>query len=342
MIASLPASVFSNVRPFIIDLNLIATNKCTQNCPMCNSALQYQANSTTITLEEFQRFVRMLRPYHVATCSISGGEPTLVPDMPKMLEFVVEHFPFGVSILSNLYGNSGRIRRVMESALRNNVTICVSFDGFGEIADKLRDARHVSERVTENIEAINEMRKELASSSILTLHTVISDMNLHQLPDILAFSKEMGWTHTIAPINHFYYLPSEKWIPKLSYSRELVQACNFLLKQPHLSQLHSFIREIPNYARNRASKLCPYLSRVLKTFKLFLEPNGDISLCDRVPIGSLLETPLSSMFNGPKYEERLQTFSECQGCWLSCFVEPFLAIKTENLVRLDFLNRIPK
>ncbi|MFX1514172.1 MAG: radical SAM protein [Promethearchaeota archaeon] len=340
-VINFPTSLLSEKRPLILDLNLIATNKCTQNCPMCNSALQYQKNPTTITLKEFKLYERILRPYHIPVCTISGGEPTIVPDMPQILEYAAKTFPFGVSILSNLYGSTTRLKRVIESALRNNVTICTSFDGFGDIGDQLRNARNVSDNVASHIEMVSEMRKELGSSSILTLHTVISDLNLNQLPEIVAFSKELGWTQSIAPVNHFFYLPNDDSTPKLSYSQELIDGCNLLLEQPHLTQLHSFIREIPNYVRNRSPKLCPYLSRILKTFKLFLEPNGEISLCDRVPIGSLLDTSLHNMFEGPLYAERIRNFSECSGCWLACFVEPFLALKPANLVRLDFLNRIP-
>ena len=75
---------------------------------------------------------------------------------------------------------------------------------------------------------------------------------------------------------------------------------------------------------------------------MFLEPNGDVSLCDRVSIGNIQETTLPDMFNGATYKKCLQGFQDCVGCWLACFVEPFLAIKPENLIRMDFLNRIPK
>ncbi|MFX0124387.1 MAG: radical SAM protein [Candidatus Hodarchaeota archaeon] len=341
-IINIPASILSSNRPLVLDLNLIATNKCTQKCPMCNSGLLYQENPATITLKEFKRFERLLRPYLIPTCTISGGEPTIAPDMPQILEYAKKSFPLGVQILTNLYGSTTRIKRVMGSALRNNVNISVSFDGFGNVADQLRNARNVSDRVVSHIKMVSEMRKELRSSSALNIHTVLSDLNLHQLPEIVAFSKELGWAQSVAPVNHFFYLPQDDTIPKLSYSRDLIDVCNLLLKQPHLTQLHAFIRGIPDYACSRAPKYCPYLSRILKTFKLFLEPNGDISLCDRVSIGNLLDMPLFNMFQGPIYEERIRNFSECQGCWLACFDEQYLAVKPANLVRLDFLNRRPK
>jgi MoaA/NifB/PqqE/SkfB family radical SAM enzyme len=309
---------------------------------MCNAELEYESKPMTITLEEFKLYERILRPYHIPVCTISGGEPTMVPDMPEILNYAVKTFPFGVSILTNLYGSESRIRKVMESALQNNVTVCVSFDGFGEVADKLRGGKNVSSRVQANVEMISDMRKELGSLSTFTLHTVISDLNLHQLPEITDFSKRNGWTQSIAPVNYFDYQPIDSQFPRLSYSQELINACRLLLKQPHLTQLHSFIREIPNYVRNRSPKLCPYLSRTLKTFKLFLEPNGDISLCDRVPIGNIRKNTLHDMFQGSKYDERIDFFENCHGCWLACFVEPFLAIKPENLIRFDFLHRVPK
>lgn len=309
---------------------------------MCNAALQYKTNPSTISLRDFKLFERILRPYRIPMCSISGGEPTLVPDMPKIIDYAAESFPFGVSLLTNLFASPSRIRRVIESALRNNIVVSTSFDGFGEVADILRHGRNVSERVAANMEMVSEMRRQMDSSSTLTCHTVISDLNVSQIPEIAAFSRELGWTQSIAPINNFDYLSKDEELPKLSYSPELIKACQHLLKQPHLTQLHSFIREIPNYTRFRSPKLCPYLSRILKTFKLFLEPNGDVSLCDRVSIGNIRKNPLHSMFEGAIYDDRRRTFQNCKGCWLACFVEPFLALKPENLVRLDFLNRLPR
>ncbi|MFQ5979547.1 MAG: radical SAM/SPASM domain-containing protein [Candidatus Heimdallarchaeota archaeon] len=341
-ILNLPGTFLSSERPLVFDLNVISTNKCNQNCPMCNADLQHKTNPMTMSLRDFKLFEHMLRQYRIPVCSISGGEPTLVPDMPKIIDYAAECFPFGVSILTNLFASPSRIKRVMESALRNNIVISTSFDGFGEVADILRHGRNVSERVAANMEMVSEMRREMDSSSTLTCHTVISDLNVNQIPEIAAFSRKLGWTQSIAPINNFDYLSKDGEMPKLSYSPELIKSCQHLLEQPHLTQLHSFIREIPNYTRMQSPKLCPYLSRVLKTFKLFLEPNGDVSLCDRVPIGNIRKVPLHSMFEGAIYDDRLRAFQKCEGCWLACFVEPFLALKPENLVRLDFLNRLPR
>lgn len=72
---------------------------------------------------------------------------------------------------------------------------------------------------------------------------------------------------------------------------------------------------------------------------MFMEPNGDISLCERKPIGNLREQTLEQMFRSEAYQHTLKEFIEpCTGCWYSCFVELPLALKPKNIVALDFLH----
>ncbi|HXG37112.1 MAG TPA: radical SAM protein, partial [Dehalococcoidia bacterium] len=169
---------FLSGRSWVMNLNITATNRCTQTCPMCNSYVLAQTNRANLTAEDFALYLQKLAPYRIAAATVCGGEPTLVPDMPEILSLAQRHFPFGVMIISNFYGNTKRIMRVMESALRLGVKINCSFDGFDEAADVQRGARKVSETVLRHFRMVVEMKKQMGSKSPLTLHTVLSDLNV--------------------------------------------------------------------------------------------------------------------------------------------------------------------
>jgi len=325
---------------------LTATNRCTQTCPMCNSYVLAQERPAMLTAEDFAFYLERLAPYRIAACTICGGEPTIAPDMPEILTLAQKHFPFGVMIISNFYGNTKRIMRVMETALRLNIKINCSFDGFGEAADKQRGARNVAEHVLRHLKMVIQRKKELGSQSSITLHTVLSDLNVQQYPQILELVEELGVYHTVGPVNTFDYEqcnPGE--MPTLTPSPELDQAIQAALKNGFLAgQSHAFVRGIPAYAARQSPKICPYLTPGLSRMYLFMEPNGDISLCDRQPIGNLRAQTLEEMFQGETYKERLEKYIKpCPGCWYSCFVELPLLLQPKNLLRLDFLNhRLPK
>ena len=333
-------------KSWVMDLNVVTTNRCTQTCPMCNSYVLAQTNRRMMSIEEFRRYLRKLAPYGVASCTISGGEPTIVPDMPEILIEAQKSFPFGVTLISNFYGNTKRILRVMDTALKLGVRISCSFDGFDDVADKQRGARNVAEHVLAHLKLVLERKRELNSHAPITLHTVLSDDNVAQYPQILALVRELGLRHTVAPVNDFGYVAAnleegEAMPTTLSPSPELDRAVQLAVASDNLVQSHAFVKGIPAYVSKQGfEKVCPYLTPGLKRFKLFLEPNGDISLCDRQPIGNLDTQTLEEIFEGDAYAERVKNSLEpCPGCWLTCFVEMPLSVKPSNILKLDFLHR---
>ncbi|MCX7678135.1 MAG: radical SAM protein [Spirochaetes bacterium] len=313
-------------KPLIFNLNLNVTNLCNQNCPMCNAVIVGQGTGTTITFEQVQQYLEILKPHRIASLTISGGEPSLVKDMPKIFDYVADKFPFGVNCNSNLYAPSHLMQRFAEAALRNNIRIGTSFDGFGEIADRLRGAKDVAKRVEENIAMISEMKKAMKSTSTLNIHTVISDANIDQIPDILELSSKYGWTHTLAPVNNFFYQDcSDPRAPKLHYSEKLEKIIERAVRMPHIAVSKAFLLGIPKFAKGVQDKYCPYLTGIFKIFKIFLDPNGDVSLCSRTPLGNITRTPVDEIFSGEKYNRELASYRRCPGCWMACFVEILLA-----------------
>jgi len=317
---------YARRKPLVFNLNLNVTNLCNQNCPMCNAVIVGQGNGVTVKFEEVKEYLDKLAPHRIASLTISGGEPSLVKDMPEIFDYVAGKFPFGVNCNSNLYAQENVIRRFAEAALRNNIRIGTSFDGFGGVADSLRGAKDVAERVEKNIAMITEMRREMKSESTLNMHTVISDQNIHQVPAILELSKKYGWTQTLAPVNNFFYQDtSDPRTPVLHYSEKLEDVIKLAAGMPHIAVSKSFLLGIPKYVKGGQDKYCPYLTGVFKVFKVFLDPNGDLSLCSRTPLGNIKEQTLDEMLSGDKYRRDVASYRRCPGCWMACFVEVLLA-----------------
>lgn len=313
-------------KPLLFNLNLNVTNLCNQNCPMCNAVIVGKEKGTTITFKDCKEYLNILSPYKIASLTISGGEPSLVKEIPEILEYTENRFPFGVNINSNLYAKKSIISRFAESALKTNTRIGTSFDGFGDTADSLRGAKDVSNRVLKNIELVTELRRELKSESTLNIHTVISDQNIDEIPDILAISDKFGWTHTLAPVNNFFYQDSsEEYAPKLHYSEKLEKVIELAGKKKNIAVSKDFLLSIPKFTKCETDKLCPYLSGIFKTSKVFLDPNGDLSLCSREPIGNIRDSSVVEMLKGKKYQDEIVNYTHCPGCWLACFVEMPLA-----------------
>jgi MoaA/NifB/PqqE/SkfB family radical SAM enzyme len=330
-------------KPLILNLNVNCTNACNQQCPMCNAELETK-NSAFMKAEDFRDYLRILRPIRPMTCSLSGGEATLCPELPEMIDEAVRYFPFGVSLISNFYGTNARFRENVTAALKAGIRISCSLDAFGPVAELQRGAKNAAERAVENMEFVANKKRELGSFSPLVVHTVLSDATLSHVEQIFALSRRMGFHQHVAPVGQFFYQTEKPGAPKLSPSENLRSILKIALEQPHIDQNPLFLKGIFAAAMNKAPKLCPYVTPPIRYSKMFLDPNGDISFCDRHPIGNLRETPVSRMLKTELYANKLRAYQECRGCWMSCFVEPMLAIRPWHKRRLEklFAGPVPE
>ncbi|MDO8644261.1 MAG: radical SAM protein [bacterium] len=323
-------------RPVIFNLNVYTTRLCNQQCPMCNAELDVNGGPS-LTLEDYKGYLNRLKHFAIPSVTFSGGEPTIAPELPDIIAYSAKQFPFRMGIVSNFYGRNDRFRNAMTAALKHNVNIGCSFDGFGEVADKQRGARNVSEIVTENLKWVTAKAKELNSKSPRVLNTVISDTNLHQVMDVLKFSQELGWQHRISCVNSFYYYPWDPKAPTLTYNKQLFETLDKIVKEDHIRQNKGFIKGIAAYAQKKSPKFCPFITWPLKTAKVFMDHNGDISLCDRHPIGNIKEKTFEEMIQTPLYGKKQQDHKDCAGCWLPCFVEPITYLRPFSMRKVTKL-----
>jgi hypothetical protein len=75
--------------PKLDRLAFIITNYCNLNCRLCSSGIPYLKERFNISLEEFERTTRAAFDIvdYTNSLEITGGEPLLHKDLPKMIEF---------------------------------------------------------------------------------------------------------------------------------------------------------------------------------------------------------------------------------------------------------------
>lgn len=319
--------------PHIWDLNIVAINRCNQACPMCNAGILAQESASIMTAAKLTEYLRAFDGIHIPVATISGGEPTLAPELPEIIGIATQRFPEKVMLISNFFTKGPLFERSMRAALASGVHIVCSFDGFGTTADNLRGAKSVSDVTVRNMQLVNTWRTEMASQSILEVHTVISDANLESVEDILGLSRELKWTQTVAPVNAPAQVPRHPQGVGLERSQRLNDVLRVVKSQSHVTQMRAYIDGIPAYAEGVHAKRCPYLISQTKNLKVFLEPDGNLTLCDRIPLGNVTSTSLGDILSGSERSAFQRRAEQCEGCWLSCFTEP--ALMTDPRLALD-------
>ena len=159
------------------------TTGCNLKCPMCFA--ESGPGGTHVSFEAFTGMVdRLVELEQVAdVLQISGGEPTLHPDLPRMVRYAYEQ-PIQAVMINTNGIRLAKDRRLAEALapMRDRVEIYLQFDGFDP-------ATHTKLRGEELLDiklAALDMLAEFGLRSTLVC-TVAADTNLHEVGAVLKF-----------------------------------------------------------------------------------------------------------------------------------------------------------
>lgn len=159
------------------------TTGCNLKCPMCFA--ESGPGGTHVSFEAFTGMVdRLVELEGVAdVLQISGGEPTLHPDLPRMVRYAHEQ-PIQAVMINTNGIRLAKDRRLVEALapMRDRLEIYLQFDGFDP-------ATHTKLRGEELLEVKLAALEVLAEFGIRTtlVCTVAAETNLHEVGAVLKF-----------------------------------------------------------------------------------------------------------------------------------------------------------
>ncbi len=333
-------------KPLNSSTEIRLTRLCTQRCRQCQ-VYERRTEPASMDLALFRRVAAALKEYGAYIGFISGGEATLVPDLPEILLEAKKVFPVATTLVTGLYNKSETIRDIGRFCLDHDINIQTSLDGLGETGDILRGARDFSATVLRHMEMIAAMRG--SSQSLLYANIVLSRLNLGQIPEIIARARDIGWRVTIGLYHHLTETTREDEDLSLQPGPELDELLAFLDHNPDILNLNSFIRGIAPFIASGETTRCPFVaSRFLMT-RLTIMENGDVHLCWGGPVGNLFANSMQEIFSSPAYRQRLDEYAQCRGCWTTCYTQRYLLIRprslregADNLRKMMRMRRIQK
>ncbi|MBN2156415.1 MAG: radical SAM protein [Candidatus Lokiarchaeota archaeon] len=169
---------------------LDVTNRCNLNCPICyanaNAAGHIVEYSYEETVRIMEHFVKQ-RPYFAPVAQFSGGEPTLHPDIVKIIKKAAE-LSFQHILLNT---NGVKMAQSIEfcKELKNaypDLALYLSFDGIEpETYKSIRgvDLSKVKRKVIENC-------REVGITGVQLVMTVCKGENDHEVENVLQFARE--------------------------------------------------------------------------------------------------------------------------------------------------------
>ncbi len=310
-------------RPLNSSTEIRLTRLCSQRCRQC-SVYDRTTEPPTMSLEQFRLVAERLRDYGAYIGFISGGEATLVPHLDEILVIAKKTFSIATTLVTGLYNKSETIHHIGRVALENNINIQTSLDGLGSLGDSLRGVKDHAATVLNHIKWLAAHRN--GSSSLLYANIVLNNLNLDQVPDLIARIRELGWKVTIGLYHTLTATTRKDGALQLRPGKRLERVLKFLEGNPDILNLDAFIRGIGPFIEGRQRKICAFLdSPVLSTRTTIME-NGDVHLCYGAPIGNVFASSFQQIFSGRLYSERLRQYRQCPGCWTTCYTQRYLLI----------------
>ena len=171
------------------------THRCNLDCPICfasgNEGLPFEPDSNAVQ-GMYQTIIEAGGPYPV---QLSGGEPTVRDDLPSIVALGKELGFYHIQINTNgirIAQDKEYLQRLKESGAD---LIYLQFDGVSDDVYRTVRGRNLFDLKVQAIGNCAEVK-----IGVVLVPTVVPNVNLHQLGDIVQFAKK--WIPTVKGI-HF-------------------------------------------------------------------------------------------------------------------------------------------
>ena len=172
-------------------LLLLANDVCNASCTMCH-IWQHQPQME-ISLAILRQTLANSAYYQIRRVEISGGEPTLRPDLVKVGDVLVAALPKleRVQLLTNALESQTAIQRILALAqiIQDacvKFEVSVSLDGVGREHDRVRGVEGNFAAAVSAIGVLKELGVHVSLSCTLT------PLNVHGADDLLLWSQDNG------------------------------------------------------------------------------------------------------------------------------------------------------
>jgi MoaA/NifB/PqqE/SkfB family radical SAM enzyme len=285
-----------------------------------------------MSMERFRTIIRRLKAYGAYIGFISGGEPTLVDHLDKILVEAKRTFLLSTTLVTGLYNETGTIERIGRLAMEHDIHIQTSLDGLGDLGDYLRGSRGFSETVLRHMQTLAEARN--GSKSLLYANIVLNDLNLDQIPELIQRARDIGWKTTIGMYHNLTDTTRQDHSLRLTPGTRLDRVIDYLTGNADILNLDAFIEGIPRFVKSGRSPHCAFVDAPVLATRTTVMEDGDLHLCTGPAIGNLLEQSMDKIFNGQAYLNRLRAYRSCPGCWTTCYTQRLLLVRPRSLKAL--------
>lgn len=343
------------------------TIACSADCIHCRRRRELYrkiAHEKKLQIDDYRLVFKQAKPLGVDSLHISGGEPTLYPDLQELISEGKRQNWFVILNTNGSQLNESLASKLLMAGLD---AVIISLQGACPMThDLIRQRDGHWTKALDSIRLLQEMGKKYNSSFLLTTQTIVTRFNYRELPDILQIVAGLG-----SDAHGFSYLEGDFDGESLLTTDEIVDFRNNILPRmlDRLSR-HSFsntlfryaamrcisklysekINSLNNYARGvyRELDCSPSKCHAPNSFAMIL-PNGEVHPCNMVEyvhepvMGNIFKNKLVEIWEGPEWNSfRQEKFKWCQFCPTHLHFHIPLNVKLRQILRLVLKNPAPE
>ena len=292
----------------VIQGSLITTFRCNAQCNMCN-IWKFQTNpSEEIDASYYEQLLAGLR------INITGGEPTLRPDIDKIFEIL-----YPKSRLLELSTNGYNTEKIVELANKYpNILIRVSVEGLPKINDTKRGIKDGFDHALRTMLELKKTKcKNIGFSVVISPDNYMDLLHLYDL--CVALDVELG---NSAVHNSWYFHKEDNQIE----SEEALRQHELFVKALLTSKRRHFKDRLKDYGRayfNRSihrrlrgdtDEYRPPCGALTDFF--FIDPWGNVTpcngSCEEWKLGNIKEDSFENIMNSDKAREAMEKVRNCK------------------------------
>ena len=301
---------FGAVEPRFLWLE--STAACGNRCKFCSIGLNVPQNRA-LTPQEIEATLRDPLFSGLRIVVVSGGEPTLRPDLDAVLASVHRAVPRARIVLSTSAAMPARLLGVVASALEQGVRleVGVSVDGLGVKHDAMRGVPGLFAEVDGALRALALLNRTSRGRLRVTVSMVVCDDTIDSVDDVKRYAAALGATFNPQWYNQAAYY-GNLGKDRLSRTAALLKVAEKL--EPTL--LSEFAAR---WLRGRAPEpRCTMLFNAC-----LLKSSGDLVPCFTYwdhAVGNVRQTTPSQIWAGLRAEQARKLVMNCDGCLNACGV----------------------
>lgn len=316
-------------KPSVVCLRI--TGRCNSHCRQCD--VWKRKPLKDLNTEQWKNAISKLKkwigPFYL---NIFGGEPFLRKDLFDIIKFARNKGIF-VDVITNGLLLSARHKELNNSNLSK---LTISLDG---ITAKTHDFLKGQGSFKSVVSAIRTLRK-VQKNLIITINTIMLKQNLQELPALVRFVKAnnlngiflriLCWEGFNKDYSESWFLKNPMWPGSDKCKvRDVIEELIQLKKEgyPIINSV-KYLQLAKEYFKNPSVLSSKKITCLSPYERLTISTKGEIKLCSRYFLGSILEDECSTIWKSGKLKQLRKEILNCKkSCMLrdGCFEDTIIS-----------------